>query len=98
MGSSLPCDSSETFCNNRRRNICPNALLGVGCFSESPHLLQISESGVNPGIRGQSLVLTQSRNPHSANLPPREIIAADIVDDLEAALAQFADISNDIRR
>jgi hypothetical protein len=47
-------------------------------FFRSPDLPQVSESGLNPGIRGQSLVLTQSRHPHSANLPPREIIAADI--------------------
>jgi hypothetical protein len=31
----------------------------------------------------------------SANLPPPGIIAADIVDDLEAALAQFAEIAAD---
>ena len=34
----------------------------------------------------------------SANLPPPEIIAADIVEDLQAALAQFAEIANDLRR
>ena len=27
---------------------------------------------------GQRLLLTQSRNPHSANLPPRDVIAAEI--------------------
>jgi type I restriction enzyme M protein len=32
----------------------------------------------------------------SANLPAPEIIAAEIVEDLEAALAQFAEISNDL--
>ena len=32
----------------------------------------------------------------SANLPPPDIIAAEIVEDLEAALAQFAEIAADI--
>jgi type I restriction enzyme M protein len=34
----------------------------------------------------------------SANLPAPGIIAADIVDDLEAALAQFAEIAADLKR
>ncbi|HEX7516303.1 MAG TPA: class I SAM-dependent DNA methyltransferase [Chthoniobacterales bacterium] len=34
----------------------------------------------------------------SANLPAPEIIAADIVEDLQAALAQFAEIANDLKR
>ena len=34
----------------------------------------------------------------SANLPDPDIIAAEIVEDLQAALAQFADIANDLRR
>jgi len=33
----------------------------------------------------------------SANLPPPEIIAAEIVEDLQAALAQFADIAADAK-
>jgi type I restriction enzyme M protein len=33
----------------------------------------------------------------SANLPAPEIIAADIVEDLQAALAQFAEIANDLK-
>ena len=33
----------------------------------------------------------------SANLPDPEIIAADIVEDLQAALAQFAEIANDLK-
>jgi type I restriction enzyme M protein len=33
----------------------------------------------------------------SANLPPPDIIAAEIVEDLEAALAQFAEIAVDLR-
>jgi type I restriction enzyme M protein len=32
----------------------------------------------------------------SANLPPPDIIAAEIVEDLEAALAQFAEITGDL--
>lgn len=34
----------------------------------------------------------------SANLPDPDIIAAQIVDDLEAALSQFAEIANDLRK
>ncbi len=34
----------------------------------------------------------------SANLPAPEIIAADIAADLEAALDQFAEIANDLRK
>jgi type I restriction enzyme M protein len=34
----------------------------------------------------------------SANLPAPEIIAAEIVEDLEAALAQFAEIAADLGR
>jgi type I restriction enzyme M protein len=34
----------------------------------------------------------------SANLPAPDIIAADIVEDLQAALAQFAEIAADLRR
>ena len=34
----------------------------------------------------------------SANLPAPEVIAADIVEDLQAALAQFAEIANDLKR
>jgi type I restriction enzyme M protein len=34
----------------------------------------------------------------SANLPVPEIIAADIVEDLQAALAQFAEIAADLKR
>ena len=34
----------------------------------------------------------------SANLPAPEIIAADITADLQAALAQFAEIANDLKR
>jgi hypothetical protein len=34
----------------------------------------------------------------SANLPDPDIIAAEIVEDLQAALAQFAEIANDLKR
>jgi hypothetical protein len=34
----------------------------------------------------------------SANLPDPEIIAAEIVEDLQAALVQFAEIANDLKR
>jgi type I restriction enzyme M protein len=34
----------------------------------------------------------------SANLPAPDIIAAEIVDDLEAALEQFAEIATDLSR
>lgn len=34
----------------------------------------------------------------SANLPSPDIIAAEIVDDLEAALEQFAEIASDLRQ
>jgi len=34
----------------------------------------------------------------SANLPHPDIIAAEIVEDLEAALAQFAEIAGDLRK
>jgi len=33
----------------------------------------------------------------SANLPDPDIIAAEIVEDLQAALAQFAEIANDLK-
>ena len=35
---------------------------------------------------------------NSANLPPPDVIAQEIVEDLQAALAQFAEIANDLRR
>ena len=34
----------------------------------------------------------------SANLPPPDVIAAEIVEDLQAALAQFAEIAHDLKR
>ncbi len=34
----------------------------------------------------------------SANLPPPEIIAQEIVEDLQAALAQFAEIAADLKK
>ena len=34
----------------------------------------------------------------SANLPDPDVIAAQIVDDLEAALSQFAEIANDLKK
>ena len=34
----------------------------------------------------------------SANLPPPDVIAAEIVEDLQAALAQFAEIAADLKR
>ena len=34
----------------------------------------------------------------SANLPAPDVIAAEIVEDLEAALSQFAAIATDLRR
>jgi type I restriction enzyme M protein len=34
----------------------------------------------------------------SANLPDPDIIAAEIVEDLQAALTQFAEIANDLKR
>ena len=34
----------------------------------------------------------------SANLPDRDVIAQEIVEDLEAALSQFAAIANDLKR
>jgi type I restriction enzyme M protein len=41
-------------------------------------------------LKGESL-------EDSANLPPPGVIAAEIVEDLQAALAQFAEIVNDLR-
>jgi type I restriction enzyme M protein len=35
---------------------------------------------------------------NSANLPDPDIIAADITEDLQAALAQFAEIASDLKR
>jgi hypothetical protein len=35
---------------------------------------------------------------NSANLPPPDVIAAEIVEDLQAALAQFAEIANDLKK
>jgi len=34
----------------------------------------------------------------SANLPQPDVIAQEIVEDLEAALTQFAEIANDLRK
>ena len=34
----------------------------------------------------------------SANLPDPDIIAAEIVEDLQATLAQFAEIASDLKR
>jgi hypothetical protein len=34
----------------------------------------------------------------SANLPDPDIIVAEIVEDLQAALAQFAEIANDLKK
>ena len=34
----------------------------------------------------------------SANLPDPDVIAAEIVEDLQAALAQFAEIASDLKR
>jgi hypothetical protein len=38
-----------------------------------------------------------ARRPVSANLPPLEVIAQEIVDDLESALEQFAQIAKDLK-
>jgi type I restriction enzyme M protein len=42
--------------------------------------------------------LKDERLKDSANLPAPEIIAAEIVEDLQAALAQFAAIADDLKR
>ena len=34
----------------------------------------------------------------SANLPDPDVIAAEVVEDLQAALAQFAEIASDLKR
>ena len=34
----------------------------------------------------------------SANLPDPDIIAAEVIEDLQAALAQFAEIGSDLKR
>ena len=34
----------------------------------------------------------------SADLPPPDVIAAEIVEDLQAALAQFAEIASDLKK
>jgi len=34
----------------------------------------------------------------SANLPEPDVIAAEIVEDLQAALSQFAEIASDLKR
>ena len=68
---SSPCDSRKTYCNNRRRNICSGALLGVGCFFGSPHLPQVGESGSEIAID----TIAQSAQ---RQLPPRDVIAAEI--------------------
>jgi type I restriction enzyme M protein len=34
----------------------------------------------------------------SANLPPPDVIAAEIVEDLQAALEQFTEIASDLKR
>jgi type I restriction enzyme M protein len=43
------------------------------------------------------LWLKDESSVDSANLPPLDVIAAEIVEDLEAALAQFAEIANDLK-
>jgi len=45
----------------------------------------------------QSYGATRSHED-SANLPDPDVIAAEIVEDLEAALQQFAAIANDLKR
>jgi hypothetical protein len=42
--------------------------------------------------------LKDERLEDSANLPDPEIIAAEIVEDLQAALAQFAEIAADLKK
>src|SRR5438477_11326631 len=60
---SSPCDSRKTYYNNRRRNICSGALLGVGCFFGSPHLPQVGESGSEIAIH--TIAQSAQRQPSS---------------------------------
>ena len=51
-------------------------------------------------LRASSSLFTPSRTENlndSANLPPPDLIAAEIVEDLQAALVQFAEIANDLK-
>ena len=46
---------------------------------------------------GSALWLKDESLEDSANLPDPDVIAQEIVEDLEAALAQFAEIANDLK-
>ncbi len=60
-------------------------------------LAGILRSLEDQGIRGtKSLVADQLENFHSDNLPDPDVIAQEIVEDLEAALEQFREIVGDI--
>ncbi len=51
-----------------------------------------------PALTSTSFGLRTKSLEDSANLPDPDIIAAEIVEDLQAALAQFAEIASDLKR
>jgi type I restriction enzyme M protein len=57
-----------------------------------------SRSYAQPALSLDIFWLKDEALEESANLPAPGIIAADIVDDLEAALAQFAEIASDLKK
>ena len=55
------------------------------------------QPGVADGLSGRLLGLDEQQAEDSASLPEPEVLAAEIAEDLEAALAEFAQIAAELK-
>ena len=61
-------------------------------------LVRLATSSVSDKVNLDFFWLKDERLEDSVDLPDPDIIAAEIADDLQAALAQFAEIANDLKK
>ena len=73
-------------------------------YGQAPSLVKANASGASPNddlvkrdkVNLDIFWLKDESLEDSANLPAPEVIAVEIVEDLEAALAQFSEIASDL--
>jgi len=67
-------------------------------FPRSGGSRQGSELTIDTPNASKSLYFRNQSLADSSNLPDPDIIAQEIVEDLQAALSQFAEIANDLKK
>ena len=68
-------------------------------FPRHAHKFGASRGKASPASANLDIVWLKDESLEaSANLPDPDVIAAEIVEDLQAALAQFAAIANDLKK